>query len=132
MNDHQKAIVLIADAVPDNLLWLSSLLHEHYDVRLAADGHAVLRIVQEVPRPDVLLIDAALPEIDGLEVCRQLKRIPDTAGIPVLLAVAQAMRRTSSAALRPARPTCCRPRWCRKPCWRASPCSYSCAARRNC
>ncbi|MRV71201.1 HD domain-containing protein [Duganella sp. FT92W] len=89
MNDHQKAIVLIADAVPDNLLWLSSLLHEYYDVKLAADGHAVLRIAQEVPRPDLLLIDAALPEIDGSELCRQLKRNPDTAAIPVLLAIPQ-------------------------------------------
>jgi putative two-component system response regulator len=89
MNDNHKAIVLIADAVPDNLLWLSSLLHEQYEVKLAADGHAVLRIAQEVPRPDLLLIDAALPELDGLTVCRQLKRIPDTAGIPVLLTIAQ-------------------------------------------
>jgi putative two-component system response regulator len=89
MNDHQKAIVLIADAVPDNLLWLSSLLHEHYDVKLAGDGHAVLRIVQEVPRPDLLLIDAALPDLSGREVCRQLKRNPDTAAIPVLLAITQ-------------------------------------------
>ena len=87
MNDQSRAIVLIADAVQDNLLWLSSLLHEHYDVKLAADGHAVLRIAQDVPRPDLMLIDAALPQLDGREVCRQLKRNPDTAGIPVLLAI---------------------------------------------
>lgn len=85
MNEQSKAIILIADAVSDNLLWLNSLLHEHYEIKLAGDGHAALRIAQHVPRPDLLLLDARLPEVDGLSVCQQLKRNPDTAAIPVLL-----------------------------------------------
>jgi putative two-component system response regulator len=87
MNDNNKAILLIADAVPDNLLWLSGLLQDRYDVKLAADGPAALRIAQQVPRPDLVLLDAHLPGLDGYAVCRQLKRNPDTAGLPLLLLV---------------------------------------------
>jgi putative two-component system response regulator len=87
MNDNNKAILLIADAVPDNLLWLSGLLQDQYEVKLAADGPAALRIAQQVPRPDLVLLDANLPGLDGYAVCQQLKRNPDTAGLPLLLLV---------------------------------------------
>ena len=87
MSENNKAILLIADAVPGNLLWLSGLLQDHYDIKLASDGHAALRIAQQVPRPDLILLDAGLPALDGYTVCAQLKRNPDTAGLPLLLMV---------------------------------------------
>ena len=90
MNDNNKAILLIADAVPDNLLWLSGLLQDRYEIKLAADGRAALRIAQQIPRPDLVLLDAALPEVDGYSVCQQLKRNPDTAGLPLILLVPSA------------------------------------------
>jgi putative two-component system response regulator len=87
MNDNNKAIVLIADAAPDKLLWLNGLLQDLYEVKLAADGPAALRIAQQIPRPDLVLLDAGLPQVDGFAVCQQLKRNPDTAGLPLLLMV---------------------------------------------
>jgi putative two-component system response regulator len=85
MNHNNKAIVLIADAVPDKLLWLNGLLQDHYEIKLAGDGRAALRIAGQVPRPDLLLLATGLPELDGYSVCQQLKRNPDTAGLPVIL-----------------------------------------------
>ncbi|MES2261546.1 MAG: HD domain-containing phosphohydrolase [Pseudomonadota bacterium] len=85
MNATTRAIVLIADAAPDNLIWLSGLLQEHYEIRLADNGRAALHIAQQVPRPDLLLLDAHLPELDGHALCLQLKRSPDTAALPIIL-----------------------------------------------
>ena len=88
MNDTAKAIVLIVDQVPDHLEQLRGLLQEHYDVRLASHGAAALQLVQQLPRPQVVLLDVALPELDGYDVCRQMKSSPDTAGIPVIFMAA--------------------------------------------
>lgn len=43
----------------------------------------------EIELPDLVLLDLLLPEVDGLEVCRTLKRNPDTAGIPIIMLIAE-------------------------------------------
>jgi two-component system, OmpR family, phosphate regulon response regulator PhoB len=53
------------------------------------DGSAALRLVRE-HRPDVLILDLMLPGVDGLEVCRQLRRDASTAGLPILMLTAKA------------------------------------------
>jgi putative two-component system response regulator len=80
----KKAIVLIADEAPDNLIEMHRLLQQQYEVRLANSGRAALAVMQQVPRPHLVVLDAALPDIDGYSVCQQLKSNPDTADIPVL------------------------------------------------
>jgi PAS domain S-box-containing protein len=54
-----------------------------FDVHEAATGMDALRLVQ-AEHPDLVLLDVNLPDVDGFEVCRQIKTRPDTAGIPVL------------------------------------------------
>jgi len=77
-------VVLIVDDVPDNL----SLLHDAldalgYTVLVATDGEsALLRARQSVP--DVVLLDAVMPGLDGFEVARRLKAHADTAHIPII------------------------------------------------
>src|SRR5471032_2957321 len=80
----KKAIVLIADEAPDNLITLSGLLQDQYEIKLANSGRLALAVMQQIPRPDLVLLDAALPEQDGYSLCQQLKSSPDTAGIPVI------------------------------------------------
>ncbi|MFA9218429.1 MAG: HD domain-containing phosphohydrolase [Sphingomonadaceae bacterium] len=84
MNVNAKAIILIVDEAPDNLIVLNGLLQDQYDIKLANNGRLALRIAQQLPRPDLILLDTALPELDGYSVCQQLKSNPDTAGIPVI------------------------------------------------
>ena len=84
MNVTSKAIVLVVDGAADNLILLNSLLQDRYEVKLANNGRAALQVVQQIPRPDLILLDVALPEYDGYSVCQQLKSSPDTAGIPVI------------------------------------------------
>ena len=80
----KKAIVLIVDEAPDNLILMNGLLQDQYEVKLANSGRAALDVMQQVPRPHLVVIDVALPDISGYSVCHQLKSSPDTAGIPVI------------------------------------------------
>jgi two-component system phosphate regulon response regulator PhoB len=60
-----------------------------YDVITAENGNAALRLARE-SIPDLILLDVMLPEVDGLEVCKILRRHPQTAAIPIILLTAKA------------------------------------------
>ncbi len=80
----EQPVVLIVDDVPDNV----SLLHDAmeqagYTVLIALDGEsALLRATQALP--DVILLDARMPGMDGFEVARRLKLDPETSHIPII------------------------------------------------
>src|SRR3954447_21405542 len=77
-------VVLIVDDVPDNLSVLHDALDESgYTVLVATGGEAALqRAAQAVP--DIVLLDAMMPGMDGFEVARRLKASPVTAHIPII------------------------------------------------
>lgn len=77
-------VVLIVDDVPDNLSVLHDALDESgYTVLVATGGEAALqRAAQAVP--DIVLLDAMMPGMDGFEVARRLKASPQTAHIPII------------------------------------------------
>ena len=81
-------VVLIVDDVPDNL----SLLHDALDgagyaVLVATDGPSAIARARQA-RPDIVLLDAMMPGMDGFEVARQLKAGPETAAIPIVFMTA--------------------------------------------
>jgi len=77
-------VVLIVDDVPDNLAVLHDALDESgYTVLVATGGEAALaRAAQAVP--DIVLLDAMMPGMDGFEVAKRLKAQPQTAHIPII------------------------------------------------
>ncbi|GKS74462.1 response regulator transcription factor [Acidovorax sp. SUPP950] len=77
-------VVLIVDDVPDNLAVLHDALDESgYTVLVATNGETALsRAAQALP--DVVLLDAMMPGMDGFEVARRLKGLPATAHIPII------------------------------------------------
>ncbi len=77
-------VVLIVDDVPDNLSLLHDALDEEgYTVLVATHGEAALqRATQAVP--DIILLDALMPGMDGFEVARRLKATPETSHIPIV------------------------------------------------
>ncbi len=80
---HHK-IVLIVDDVPDNLAVLHDALDESgYMVLVANNGKVALERAEEV-LPDIILLDAIMPGMDGFEVCRKLKASMATRNIPVI------------------------------------------------
>ena len=77
-------LVLIVDDVPDNLALLHDALDAAgYTVLVATSGAAALQRAAQA-EPDIVLLDAVMPGMDGFEVARRLKAGPDTAHIPVV------------------------------------------------
>src|SRR5215213_5462285 len=77
-------VVLIVDDVPDNLSVLHDALDESgYTVLVATHGVAALQRAAQA-LPDIVLLDAMMPGIDGFEVAKRLKASPQTAHIPII------------------------------------------------
>ncbi|MEG3921642.1 adenylate/guanylate cyclase domain-containing protein [Microcoleus sp. T3_A4] len=88
MNDHPLPAtpkdILIVDDMPDNLRLLSTMLTSYgYHVRKAINGHLALQGAQISP-PDLILLDINMPQMNGYEVCEQLKLSEKTQDIPVI------------------------------------------------
>jgi adenylate cyclase len=83
-----KPLILAVDDEPANLALLRKLLrHQGYDVTEATDGRSAIRAVVEAA-PDLVCLDVMMPDLDGIEVCQQLRRMPEHAGLPILLLTA--------------------------------------------
>ncbi len=81
---HAGAEVLVVDDTRENLRLLVRLLVERgYKVRPASNGRMALTAAQISP-PDLILLDIMMPEIDGYEVCAQLKADKNTCDIPII------------------------------------------------
>lgn len=77
-------IALIVDDVPENLALLSDALSDAgYTVLVATDGLSALERLDKVV-PDIILLDAVMPGIDGFETCRRLKQLEQAQQIPVI------------------------------------------------
>jgi CheY-like chemotaxis protein/DNA-binding CsgD family transcriptional regulator len=77
-------VVLIVDDVPDNLVMLHDALDESgYTVLVALDGETALQRAAQA-LPDIVLLDAMMPVMDGFEVARRLKSTPATSHIPII------------------------------------------------
>ncbi|MGI0493763.1 response regulator [Alkalinema pantanalense CENA528] len=79
-----RADILVVDDTPDNIRFLSALLTEQgFSVRKALNGPMALTAARSLP-PDLILLDITMPDMDGFEVCQQLKQDPTTASVPII------------------------------------------------
>ncbi len=92
--------LLCADDEPDirTILELALGLDPNIEAEVLPSGVALLERVKEA-RPDAILLDAMMPELDGYETCRRLKADPATADIPVIFLTARAQRGEQDSAL---------------------------------
>lgn len=88
-NFTDKATILVVDDTPDNLALMSNLLKIDYKVKIANSGEKALRIAASNSPPDLILLDIMMPDMDGYEVCQELKRKPATMSIPVIFLTAK-------------------------------------------
>jgi two-component system alkaline phosphatase synthesis response regulator PhoP len=79
---HRILVVDDEPAVTDLLAY--NLRKAHYEVLVAADGREALHLAREAS-PDLILLDLMLPEVDGLDVCRELRK---TSGVPIIMITA--------------------------------------------
>ena len=87
----KKKILIVEDE--ESLLKLESILltSKGYDVRGVANGQEALDAIAE-EKPDLVLLDIMLPEIDGFEVCQRIKDDPATRDVPVIMLTAKKSR----------------------------------------
>ena len=83
MNDGQ-AKILVVDDEKFFIDVIVELLNGDYKVSVAMDGQQALRRAQAEPLPDLILLDIMMPDMEGHEVCKQLKESPITRDIPVI------------------------------------------------
>jgi len=81
--------VLVVDDVLENLQVVSGILHSNdIDVSAATSGEQALRAVEYDP-PDLILLDISMPDMDGYEVCRRIKELPESKNVPVIFLTAR-------------------------------------------
>ncbi len=85
----KKDVILIVDDTPANIQILSKMLSKEYDIRIATNGKKALDIANSNDKPDIILLDIMMPEMDGYEVCKELKENTLTADIPVIFVTAK-------------------------------------------
>ncbi|MGE5340742.1 MAG: diguanylate cyclase [Candidatus Omnitrophota bacterium] len=91
LNEQKQQMILIVDDVPQNLQLLGNMLRKrHYRIAVAEKGTQVLELVNTHKIiPDLILLDVMMPEIDGYEICAQLKNTPETCDTPVIFLTAR-------------------------------------------
>lgn len=87
----KKPLVLIVDDIPQNIQVLISILRkEDIDIIFASSGQQALTLLQTT-LPDLILLDIMMPDIDGFDVCTQLKQNESTKDIPVIFLTAKSL-----------------------------------------
>ncbi len=84
----ERPTILVVDDTPTNLSLLNGLLRERYRVKVANGGQKALDLCKQVA-PDLILLDIMMPEMDGFEVCRQIKADPRLRRTPVIFLTAK-------------------------------------------
>ncbi|MEO0949350.1 MAG: response regulator, partial [Cyanobacteria bacterium J06641_5] len=83
-NNLKQYSILVVDDTKENLHLLVTMLGSHeYLIRPTPSGHQALRVAKTDP-PDLILLDIKMPDIDGYQVCQQLKANEHTKDIPII------------------------------------------------
>ncbi|WP_300258341.1 response regulator transcription factor [Clostridium sp.] len=83
-----KKVLIVDDEEHIRELIKFNLKKEGYDTEVAVNGTEALNIIKEV-KFDLILLDLMLPEIDGLEVCKEIRRNEETSDVPVMIITAK-------------------------------------------
>ncbi len=84
----KRPTVLVVDDEPFNLSLMDEILNKNYTIQKANNGPEALELAFAAP-PDLILIDVMMPNMDGYEVCRRLKKNPATIEVPVIFITAK-------------------------------------------
>lgn len=83
-----QPLLLVVDDILENVFVLADTLSEDYEVQFATSGLEALQLVQR-RKPDLVLLDVMMPEMDGYAVCAALKATSTTRDIPVIFVTAK-------------------------------------------
>src|SRR3954470_6908829 len=82
--DVRRDTILVVDDTPETLGFLTDTLdHAGFTVLIATDGESALRLIEQIT-PDLVLMDALMPGLNGFETCRRMKRDKIMVHLPVI------------------------------------------------
>jgi CheY-like chemotaxis protein len=85
--------VLIVDDDMRNIFALSTVLEEHDMVIVSADnGRDAIKLLQKESDVDIVLMDIMMPEMDGMETMREIRKVPRLKNLPIVAVTAKAMK----------------------------------------
>ena len=99
MSQHTDANLLIVEDEPDIRNYLAESLSSAYHIDVASNGKTGLEKIT-ANKPDLVVLDIMLPEVDGLEICRRVKENPDFSQMKVMLLTARTDEQSKLIALR--------------------------------
>jgi len=85
----KQKTILIVDDIAGNIDVLVGILQSDYRLKVATNGKNALEVANSVDKPDLILLDIMMPEMDGYAVCRELKKSAKTRRIPVIFVTAK-------------------------------------------
>lgn len=85
----ERKLILIVDDTPTNIGVISAALADTYKTKVATNGKKALSLASGEEKPDLILLDVVMPEMDGYEICQRLKADPATREIPVIFLTGQ-------------------------------------------
>ncbi len=91
--------ILIIDDIPANIEILLGMLEDDYDLSFATSGRQALALLEKQTKPDLILLDVMMPEMDGYAVCAALKNAAATRDIPVIFVTARTDANSETQAL---------------------------------
>lgn len=97
-SNEKKQTILVVDDVPENLDIIKGIFQSEYTLRLTINGRLALKIAREL-RPDLILLDIMMPDMNGYEVCKELKLDRTTRDIPVIFLTAMTEERNEAEGL---------------------------------
>lgn len=80
---NSKPVILLAGNTRDNIASVSAILEREYQVQVATNGKMTLKMAH-ITHPDIIVMDAAIPEPDGYAVCARLKQTGELRDIPIV------------------------------------------------
>ncbi len=85
----ERATILVVDDMPENLEVLIGALSDDYRIKAAKNGEQAIKATLTGTRPDLILLDVIMPQMDGYETCKRLKANPLTENIPIIFVTAR-------------------------------------------
>ncbi|CAK0756748.1 two-component system, chemotaxis family, response regulator WspR [Gammaproteobacteria bacterium] len=82
-------LILIVDDAPVNIKMLADTLKGDYRIKVATSGATALKLISGKEKPDLVLLDVMMPQMDGYTVCAKIKENPDTRDISVIFVTAK-------------------------------------------
>lgn len=98
MSSERKATILAVDDTVTNIEVVKGVLSDQYMIQAALSGEVALKIISK-RKPDLILLDVMMPEMDGYQVCERLKSCDETKDIPIIFLTAKSQEQDEAKGL---------------------------------